>query len=93
MSSQEHLPDPTIDQIRDIAQDTLNEWLAGYQSVMNDDSRFGLGLQFRQMADGVWYVDDSDGVRAKGARGMYRITVAVERIDGPESSTCPTCGS
>jgi hypothetical protein len=91
--SQAHLPDPTIEQIREIAEGTMAEWLDGYQTVMNEDGRFTLEVQFRQMADGTWRVDDSDGVRANGDRGTYRISVTVERVDRPESSACPMCDS
>ncbi len=82
--SQAHLPDPPIEQIREIAEGTMAEWLDGYQSVMNEDGRFTLELQFRQMDDGTWRVDDSDGTRANGDRGTYRISVTVERMDRPE---------
>ncbi len=83
--SQEHLPDPPISELRWVVNGVINEGLGGYQDMQYpdaDDRIIWHAIQFRQMADGSWRVDDSDGIRAHGARGTYRITVNVERVDG-----------
>lgn len=70
----------TTDQVREIAQATMGEWLDGYQYPMTENGDFQPQVQFREMADGTWCVDPSDGVRAAGELGTYRITVTVERV-------------
>ncbi len=71
----------TTDQVREIAQSVMNEWLAGYHYPMTPDGAFAAEVQLRQMADGSYRADPVDGPRAKGTLGTYRITVTVERVD------------
>lgn len=73
----------TTDQVREIAQSTMDGWLDGYQHPMNLDGSIGDQVQFRQMGDGAWRVDPADGARAQGTLGTFRITVTVERVDLP----------
>lgn len=83
--SQAHLPDPPIEEIRQIAEGTMAEWLDGYQTFAYETTgkvtRYHQ-LQFRQMDDGTWSVDDADGIRANGDRGTYWITVRWNGVDG-----------
>lgn len=70
----------TTEQVREIAQDVLNEWLPGYcyaPGVPLDQ------IQLRQMADGSYRADPADGPRAEGALGIFRIAVTVDRVDLP----------
>lgn len=87
----------TTEQVREIAQYVLAEWMPGYHHpgpVTLDQ------IQLCRMADGSYRADPADGPRAEGALGTYRIAVTVERVDARgycarcdhADHRCPGCG-
>lgn len=77
----------TTDQVREIAQDVLSQWLGGYHYI--DPLALMPQIQLRRMADGSWRADPADGARAQGTLGTFRVAVTVERVDTPEY--CAKC--
>ncbi len=69
----------TTEQVREIATAVLEQWMSGYHhpgtSVVTLEQ-----IQLRRMADGSYRADPSDGPRAAGTLGTFRITVTVERV-------------
>jgi hypothetical protein len=68
----------TAEQVREIAQNVMDEWLGGYHYT---ELALTPQIQLRRMADGSYRADPSDGPRAQGALGTFRIGVMVERLD------------
>ncbi len=75
-------PDETlnIDEVKECAEDTLNEWLQGYFTV-NTDLTYPKQVRFRRQTDGSYRATDPGGYVHFGD---FKITVVVEKVKDAE---------